>query len=443
MDVSRFLDLGLALVLVALNGWFVLAEFALVKVRPTRLRSLVEGGSVRAKMALRINEHLDRYLSAIQLGITLASLALGWLGEPALAHLIEPLVRGLPGASAISHGVAVSIAFFLITFLHVVLGEMAPKTMAIQRADGFALTVAWPLHLFFLLTYPVIRLLEGTSNLIVRVVGFQPASEASQAHTEDELRMIVATSAREGVLDAGFRQLLENAFDYHGRVAHEVMTPRQDAVCLDTSMSSEQAVTFALEHEFTRYPLIDRPNDRVVGFIHLRDLTAILAGERRIDSLVDIARQPVFVPEAAPIDKVRQELQGRRTHFGVVVDEYGQFTGIVTLEDLLEEIVGEIQDELDAERPTIIRNPDGSFDVDGRLLLETAARRLGLEVASGDEPVDTLGGYVFSRLGRAPAPGDAVRVGHHRLEVLRVDAMMIRRVRVTGTGQDGGRPRAS
>ena len=432
--MAVLLDLGLALLLVLVNGWFVLAEFSLVKVRPTRLRSLAAEGSARARKALHISDHLDRYLSAIQLGITLASLALGWLGEPALARLLGPVFRGLPGAAAIAHGVAITIAFLLITFLHVVLGEMAPKTMAIQRADGFALSVAWPLHLFFVLTYPIIRLLEASSNLIVRLVGFKAASEASEAHTQDELRMIVATSARQGVLEAGVRELLENVFEYHGRVAREVMTPRRDVVCLDANATVEDSLAFALEKEYTRYPLIDPPSERVLGFVHLRDLTAILAGVRRITSLADIARQPVFAPETAPVDKVRQELQRRRTHFGVVVDEFGQFTGIVTLEDLLEELVGDIQDELDAEPPAMLRRPDGSVELDGRFLLDSAVKKLGLEVTDASKVVDTVGGYVFTLLGRSPVAGDAVTVGRHRFEVLEVDQLRIRRLRIRALG---------
>lgn len=442
MDPSQILKLGLAAFFVFLNGWFVLAEFALVKVRPTRLKELADEGNRRAALALRITQRLDPYLSAIQLGITLASLALGWLGEPAIARLIEPALAAAPGAAAFSHGIAITAAFLLITFLHVVLGEMAPKTIAIQSSEKFALAVAGPLHAFYVLTYPLIVVLQGTSNRLVKRMGFKSASEADQAHTEEELRMIVAASHEHGVLDESTRDLLDNVFAYQDRIVREVMTPRRDVVVLDLRDSVEASCDIALQNEYTRYPLVDSDTDRVLGFVHIKDLMAIATGRRRVTTLMDIARQPVFVPETVAIDRVRRQLQAKKTHFGIVVDEFGDFTGIVTLEDLLEEIVGEIQDELDVEQPKILRRPDGTVEVDGGLLLETAVKKLGLHLTEEAEAVDTLGGYVFTLLGRAPEPGDAVDVNGHRIEVLQVDELRIRRVRVKKRSEPARAPEA-
>ena len=430
MSTSDFIKIGLALFFVVLNGWFVLAEFALVKVRATRLRELIDEGHRPAKRAYHISQHLDQYLSAIQLGITLSSLALGWLGEPTIAALIRPAFAGLPWSEGLTHTIASTIAFVIITFLHVVLGEMAPKTMAIQRAEKFSLSVARPLHAFYTLTYPLIVLFQGASNRIVKLIGFKPATEGEQAHTEEELRMIVAASHKHGILDESTRALLDNVFEYNERVAREIMTPRRDVIVLSLDAPVEGSVNLAIEKEYTRYPLVDPETDRVVGFVHVKDLIAIATGRKKVASLREVARQPVFVPEGVPIDRVRRQLQAKRAHLGVVVDEFGDFVGIVTLEDLLEELVGEIQDELDVESPKIVRKSDGSAEVDGGIRLDDAVKKLRLRLTEEVEGVDTLGGYVFTLLGRAPVPGDHVIVGDHRLEVLQVEELRIRRLRV-------------
>jgi CBS domain containing-hemolysin-like protein len=428
MNTGTLFNLGFALFLVLLNGWFVLAEFALVKVRATRMQELVEGGNKKAKLTLSMINKLDGYLSATQLGITLASLGLGWVGEPALARLIEPAVSSIPGASSIAHGIAVAIAFTMITFLHVTLGEMAPKMIGIQRAEQMSLWVSTPLYLFFKVTWPLIFVFQAVANVMVRAIGMKPVNESEMAHSEEELRLIVDASARHGMLDQGTRDLLDKVFEYSVRVAREVMTPRRDVVTLDVNAPKDQQVTLAIEKEYTRYPLIDE--DRVVGFVHIKDLVAVSAGRRKVTSLAEVARQPVYIPEQVSIERVRRQLQAKRTHVGIVVDEFGEFTGIVTLEDVLEELVGEIQDELDVEQPKIVRRPDGTTEVDGGLLLAEAERKLSVKLP-GDIVVDTLGGYVFTLLGRAPVVGDHVVVGEHRLEVIQVDELRIRRLRLS------------
>ena len=301
----------------------------------------------------------------------------------------------------------------------------------IQKSEPLALACAQPLHAFYLLTWPFMRLLEKSSSSFVRLFGLKAKSDTPEAHSEEELRMIVHNSHREGNIDESTRDLIENVFDYTGRVAREIMTPRRDVVTLDVNAPVDASIALALEKEYTRYALLDPESDRVLGFVHIKDLIALFTGRRRVTTLADIARQPVFVPETVEIDKVRRQLQARKTHFGVVVDEFGDFTGIVTLEDLLEELVGEIQDELDVEQPKILRKPDGTIEVDGGILAETAAKKLGLRLTEESANVDTLGGYVFALLGRAPVPGDAVIVGDHRLEVMQTDELRIRRLRVS------------
>jgi CBS domain containing-hemolysin-like protein len=425
--------LALALFFVLLNGWFVLAEFALVKVRTTRLRELAQEGHGRALLALRITGKLDDYLSAIQLGITLTSLALGWIGEPAVARLIAPWFEGLPAAPAFTHGVATGVAFGTITFLHVVVGEQVPKMMGILRAERFSLWVALPLHVFFVVTWPLIVVLRVASNAFCRVLGFEPSGEGGDPFTEEELRMIVASSHAQGVLNEATRYLLDNVLDYTTRIVREVMTPRRDVFTLDVRAPVADSIAQALDREFSRYLLVDSSKDQVLGFVHVKDLVSIATGRRAVASLKEVARPPVFVPEFVPIDRVRRQLQAKKTHLGVVVDELGDYVGIVTLEDLLEELVGEIQDETDTEQPLVLRQADGTLEVDGGLLLENAVKTLGLQPDTRIDGVDTLGGYVFTLLGRAPHAGDAVTIGKHRLEVLQVDRLRIRRLRVVST----------
>jgi CBS domain containing-hemolysin-like protein len=428
MGLSLPTALILAAVLVLINGWFVAAEFALVRVRSTRLKQLAAEGNRTAELCLSMTARLEEYLSAIQLGITLASLALGWIGEPSMARLLRPLL-GLIGLQTYAHGIAITTGFLIITFLHVVVGEQAPKVMAIQRAEAMSLIVARPLRLFFILTYPLIWVLQRSANGVIRMLGLKPRAEAEAAMTQEELQLVVASSHRQGLLDEATRDLLDNAMVYGQRIAREIMTPRRDVVAIDVKMPVMDAINLAIEKEYTRYPLVDLDTDRVLGFIHIKDLPAIVMGRRKISSLTEIARQPLIVPETQRIDRLRRHFQAGRVHFGIVIDEHGDFTGIVSLEDLLEEIFGDIQDELDREVPAFVARPDGSAELDGGLLLEKAVRKLSLRLTEEIEGVDTIGGYVFSLLGRAPVAGDSVVVGDHRLEVLQVDEMRIRRLR--------------
>ncbi|MCC6997358.1 MAG: HlyC/CorC family transporter [Deltaproteobacteria bacterium] len=417
---------------VALNGFFVLCEFALVKSRATRLQEMAENGSVKARKVLDILHHLDSYISATQIGITLASLALGWVGEPAFARLLKPAVSWTGAGSVyVQHVIATVLAFASITFLHTVVGEIVPKAIGIQKAESVAMSCASALALFHAIFRPLVYVLNGAANLFVRLLGFKPGTEGDESHSEEELRMIVASSHRHGVLDASTRDLLDNVLDYTERVAREVMTPRRDVVTLDASKSLAENLDKALTGEYTRYPLVDPTQmERVLGFVHLKDLFAVEHGRRKANGIRELARNPVYVPETLPIDRLRRQLQGRHTHFAVVVDEFGEWTGIVTLEDLLEELVGEIQDELDTEEPKYVRRADGTVDVDGSVLLEHAMKKLALEPPDEDPGVTTLGGYVFSILGRQPAVKDHVVLSGRRVEILDVEGLRVRRVRV-------------
>jgi CBS domain containing-hemolysin-like protein len=418
-----------ALVLVLLNGFFVLAEFALVKVRKTRLSELADTGSHQANIALEVTSKLDAYLSATQLGITLASLGLGWLGEPAIATLLNPLFEKYLGwDSVVTHSVSAAIAFILITFLHIVLGELIPKSLAIQNAETAALATAGPNKLFYKVFYPVIKALNGLATFVLRILKIEPANESDLAHSEEELRMLVDASQRNGVLDKMEGKLLDNVFEFSDRVVSEVMVPRQDMVCIFTEDSLGEALAVVKKYGHTRYPLCEENKDNVIGLVHMRDLLN-LTDNPEINSIKQVKRDILVVPEGMPISHLVQKMRLQRTHLAVVVDEFGGTAGMVTIEDLLEELVGEIYDEFEeVESSEIVKIQDGEYQINGRVLLDDVSELLGITLE--DESVSTIGGYVFSRLGRIPVKGDHVEFGGYIFHVLEVKGYRITQVKV-------------
>jgi CBS domain containing-hemolysin-like protein len=424
--------LVLALFLVLLNGFFVAAEFAIVKIRATRLDELSRQGNRRARAARRMVDHMDAYLSATQLGITLASLGLGWIGEPAFAHLIEPLFAGLGAYSAVAaHSASLTLAFGLITFLHIVFGELAPKSIAIQRAEGTVLWVAWPMHLFYRLSYPAIWALNGIANLALRGVGVRPVSGQERAHSEEELRMILAASQRSGVLTAQEAEILQNVFQFADLTVRQIMIPRGEVVTLDATAALPGNLEVAKKHGHTRYPLCEGSLDRVVGIVHIKDLLWLLREQGEAADIHRIARKPFFVPETRLIARALKDFQAQRQHMAIVLDEFGGAVGAVTLEAVLEKLVGEIQDEQDVgEIPPLVRAADGRFEADGRLTLDVAARELDLRLPPPSRPdIETLGAYVEATLGRAPRPGDSVDLGGMCIPALEIRDGHIRRMR--------------
>jgi len=429
MGTQILLLLG-ALFLVLLNGFFVAAEFAIVKVRATKMRELAEKGSWRAALAQTVIHHLDAYLSATQLGITIASLGLGWIGEPAIAHMLEPLFRKMGiGSEAAIHATALGIAFALISFLHIVLGELAPKSLAISKPEATSLWVAAPLRLFYYLMYPAIVVLNGAANWCLRLFGLTPATEGeASAHSAEELRMIVGASHAHGILNATERALLENVFDFSERHAGEIMIPRPDMVCLFTTRPFAENLAIVHDHLHTRYPLATDDKDKIVGMVHVKDLLALAEKGVKEVKLESIQRPILFVPETASLDQLLKTFQRGHAHMAVVVDEYGSARGIVTLEDVLEELVGPIRDEFDAEERGI-ETRGGEAIVDAILPLEEAAKTFGFDVPE-DAHVHTIGGYVLKLLGRLPKPGESVTVGgQHRVEVAAMEGNRIRTLR--------------
>ena len=407
MSADPFL-IAVAIGLVLLNAVFVAAEFSLIRVRSTRISELVAEGDWRARAVQLAQEHLDAFLSATQLGITLTSLGLGWVGEPAFAHMLAPVFEGMGIASpVVVRNVSVAIAFALITFLHIVVGELAPKSYAIRAGERVALWLAWPMRVFQLLFAPALWFLARSSSGILRLLGVR-ADTTELAHSEQELRLLLAESHRLGEITAEKRKLLENIIDYTDRTAKHVMIPRADIAYLSLARSLDENLAVISQTSHTRFPLGTLDIDHVVGMIHVKDLFLRRAELRTSEDLLPLKREILFVPETRSLDALQRDFQQRRTHMAIVVDEYGGTAGLITLEDVIEEIVGDIQDEFDREPPRVQETPQGLV-FDGLTLIEDAADRLAVTFPASPE-VSTLGGFVTERLGKIPRQGDRVTI---------------------------------
>jgi CBS domain containing-hemolysin-like protein len=433
--MDPIIGLLVAVTLVFVNGFFVAAEFALVKVRPTQIDPLAERGDRRARAASHLIRHLDAYLSATQLGITLASLGLGWIGEPAFTWVVEPLVSLIPGASRDTvHSVALTMSFVTITALHIVLGELAPKSLAIRKPEASALWIALPMVLFYRLTYPAIWLLNHAALGLLKLIGIAPASEADLAHTEEELRRLLSSGGTVPLGDQK-RELLDNVFELSHRTARQVMVPRGDVVYLSLARSLEENLQIAKRSGHTRFPLCKEHMDDLIGMLHIKDLFRRASLPR---SLEDIMRPIQFVPETLTLDRLLRRMRNERLQFCAVVDEYGGVSGVVTMENVVEELVGDIRDEFDAEeKPELTKKSDDIYWVSGGMLVMDLERALGIEFSERDE--DRIAGVVLSELGRPPKVGDRVRLGPLELEVLEVAHRTIKQLRLTIHGpEDAG-----
>jgi len=418
---------ALAFALVLLNAFFVAAEFAIVRVRATRMTALAEGGDWRARAVLGAQRRLDAFLSATQLGITLTSLGLGWIGEPVFAVLLQPLfaLLGIESAQAL-HNTSVAVAFALITFLHIVVGELAPKSYAIRATERVALLVALPMRLFQVVFAPALWLLARAASATLGLIGVRAETSGELAHSEEELRLLLAESHRVGVLSGSKRELLENVMDYTGRMARYVMIPRADIAHLSLARSLEENLAVVTHDAYTRFPLVSSDIDHVIGMVHVKDLFNRRDQLRSSEDLAAIKREILFVPETRPLDLLQRDFQQRRTHMAIVVDEYGGTSGLVTLEDVIEELIGEIQDEFDREPPSVVETPQGLV-FDGLTLVDDVAERLGIKLPETAD-VSTLGGFVTARIGRMPRPGDKISVDGYDLKVVEVRGRRVTKV---------------
>jgi CBS domain containing-hemolysin-like protein len=426
MDARTALALVLTLVLVLANGFFVAAEYAFVRVRKTQLDEIAQRGSARARLASRVLDRLDQYISAAQLGVTLCSLAIGWLGEPAVAAVLEPVFEWLP--EPILHVVSFGLAFAAITYLHIVLGELAPKYLSIQRALPLALWCVYPLHFFYQLMYPFIALVNGSANAILRWVGIRPTDELD-VHSEEELKMLVAVSTKKGVLQESERQIVGRAMEFADRMVRQVMVPRTEMVAVPDDMGVKELLATARHHRFSRFPVYQEDLDHIIGIVHVKDLVGIDRDSRA--TARETMRKVPVIPETMRLDQALAEFRRQRVQLGVVLDEFGGTAGLVTLEDVIEQLVGEVQDEFDKEAPAFKEETPGTYVVDGLTSLDALRERLRLQLA--DEPYDTVGGLVFGRLGRLAAVGDTIEVEGYRFQVTGVDGRRVAQVRVVRT----------
>nr|AAK64446.1 hemolysin TlyC [Myxococcus xanthus DZF1] len=431
---NEWLFLGLAILLVFANGFFVATEFAIVKIRATRLQALVDEGAPGAPTAMKMVEKLDAYLSATQFGITLASLGLGLLGEPAFARLLEPvLVQLVPegAATTLAHSAAVVIGFSIITFLHIVLGELAPKSLAIQRPEDTTLAVALPMRVFYVLFYPAIVLLNGLAAWVLRVFGLQSVGEAHEAHSEDELLVILHSSAQAGAITTARAELLERALEMAQKTARQVMVPRNQVKFLDVEEPLEKCIADARAAGHTWLPVCRGNLDEVEGVVNAKDLFFLLSrGELR--SLAQVQRPVLFIPEGATLEQLLAEFRRRRRQTALVVDEHGGTSGLVTIADVVAEVVGDVA-ELGRRMDEVRALPGGRFELPGTAQLDDLEERLDVNFDLDEDEegeVTTIAGYLMTRLGRVPVKGDTLRLDMWRIVVDAVEGPRVVRVTV-------------
>jgi CBS domain containing-hemolysin-like protein len=418
------LHVSLIILLVLLNGFFVSVEYAMVKVRIGRIDTLIDEGSKRALAARNIVRNLDAYLSACQLGITLASLALGWLGGPAIAKITRPLIIGLGFGESAVYVISLLIAFVFITVLHIVLGELAPKTIAVNKAEAVLLLTSGAMNVFYKLMFPFIWIINGLALGLLRIFRMAPASELGTAHTEEEIRILMQESSKSGLIDKTEMDLVDNIFEFVDTMAREIMIPRTEMICLSNHLSVEENLEIAYEGMRTRYPVCDGDKDHILGFIHIKDLIRESA-----PNYLDLIRPILTVPESIQISHLLKVMQRNKTQIAILIDEYGGTSGMVTLEDIMEEIVGEIQDEFDEERAGVEKLGDEEYSIDGLMLIEEINDRLGLHMETDD--YDTIGGWLYSKLEvNPPQKGQSVEFDNHLFIVEETDHKRISRIKV-------------
>ena len=417
---SSGLMLILAFIFVLLNAFFVLSEFAIVKIRKSKLEELSKDGVKNAKMAYEITNSLDSYLSATQLGITISSLALGWIGEPAVAMLIEKPINSIFEANAtVIHSISFIISFTFITLLHVVLGELVPKSVAIATPEKSVLFVAKPLHAFWVIFKPFIAVFDFLAGGILKLIGIRPAGESEIAHSEEEIKIIVAESLKGGVLDSIETQIIKNAVDFSDTVAKEIMTPRKQMVCLNAQKSYEENYKKVIDSKYTRFPYIDGSKDSVLGMIHIRD---ILQSDKK--DFNKIVRRILIVPENSSIASILSMMNKERISAALVIDEYGGTSGLITMEDIIEEVLGDINDEHDESEVKFKSIKDGIYELVGTYEIEDFEEITGVNFDDDIEEI-TIGGYVFNLIGRLPKAGDKTEDENFIYEVLKMDGNII------------------
>lgn len=421
--------------LVAANGFFVATEFSLVSVRKSRMESLVAAGNQRASSVLAALRDLDGYIAATQLGITIASIGLGWIGEPALATLLDPIFEEIlpePIAFVSAHGVAFAVAFTLITFLHVVFGELAPKSVALQYPDQTSLAVAAPVRFFLVAFRPAIVTMNGFARWLLRSIGLQEVDPHQQVYSAEELEIIVTASTAGGAIEGSEEAIIRRALIFGDQTAEDVMVPRTEVVTLRSDATLDDLRDVISAHPYSRFPVEGQSVDEIIGILHVRDVLPILIGTqsaRRLD-LREIIRPSYVVPSTLPIDDLLAELKSEEAHVAIAIDEYGGMAGIVTLEDIIERLIGEMPDEYGQPAMSPQAQDDGSLLLSGLIPLVDVNEYLDLRLTPTDT-AKTLGGYMFAEIGREPKVGDTITTDRYVLEITELDGLRISEVRAT------------
>ena len=427
-------NIALTLFFVLLNGFFVAAEFAIVKVRASQIELKAREGNIFAGVAKGLVDHLDAYLSASQLGITLASLALGWIGEPVVAAIVADVVTwmGLTLSVDLLHTISIAIAFTIITAMHIVIGEMAPKTLAIQRSESVTLAVAFPMRAFYIVFKPVIVSLNWMSNMLLKAVGLPPAVE-HEVHSPEELRYIIAQSGQQGALEISEQELIENVFDFTETTAEQVMIPRSRIVALDLSQSVDDMLEYVMEEGYSRLPVYQGSIDNIVGIVYAKDLITLMHHKDLI-IIQDILHPAYFVQEDVMIKRLLRDMQAKRVHLAVVLDEFGGTAGLITMENILEELVGNIEDEYDEETPLVAQKTRDAWEFDAGIHIDDLNEMLPMPLPESDE-YDTLGGLITHFSGRIPAVGDGILLDEYAVSILEGSERRVERVRLTRKAQ--------
>jgi CBS domain containing-hemolysin-like protein len=423
-----FINLLIVLLLVFMNGFFVATEFAMVKVRKSRINTLASEGNMAAKYTKKVVNDLNSYLSACQLGITLASLGLGWIGEPAIAAMVTPLFHQFNIPEATIHSISFVIGFSTITAFHIVLGELVPKSLAIISAEKIALFTSLPLVAFYKATYPIMWLFNHSTNLILGIFGISQVDEHESAHTDAEIMLIVEESYKSGLIDKTELTFMDNIFDFSEKSVREIMIPRPDMICIFKEDSLDEIVEMTMREELTRYPVCESNKDNIIGFIHIKDLykLKIQGNEKNIDSIM---RNIIFVPESVSISVLFKQFQREKAQLAIAFDEYGGTAGLVTIEDILEEIVGEIQDEFDDEVDQIQELAEGTYSIDGRVHIEDVNELLNIDIESSD--IDSIGGWIYSKIETSPQVNQKIKYNKYEFIITKFDKQRISRITVT------------
>ncbi|MCR3759050.1 hemolysin family protein [Clostridium felsineum] len=418
--------------LVFMNAFFVAAEFSMVKVRKSKIETLVLDGDKNAKYTLSVIKNLNSYLSACQLGITLASLGLGWIGEPAISKILAPLFKLINMPLNITHSMSAIFGFVMITGFHIVLGELAPKAVAILNTESMAKHTAIPLIIFYKITYPIIVAFNKSTDFVLKVFGIKQLDEHEDAHTDEEIRMLVEESYKHGLIDKTELTFVDNVFDFSEKTVKEIMVPRTDMECIFIEDSFEDIINTIMNERFTRYPVCEESKDNIIGLVHIKDLYKLKFKDNN-ENIKEIIREVKFVPESMSISELFKTFQKERMQMAIVIDEYGGTFGLVTIEDILEEIVGEIQDEFDEETEEIKKTESGSYVVDGKVLIEDINELLDIDIY--EENIDTIGGWFYSKCKKYPKPHEKITYNGYEFVILKGNRKRIEEILIRNLSQ--------